>query len=200
MKVLHIDSSALGEASVTRILSANIIDALRAHHPGLSVTYRDLNAAIPAHLDSEIVGVIKLGTTDTTDRQKQERALTDHLVDELLAAELVVMGVPMYNFTIPTPLKAWFDRVIQAGRTFRYTATGPEGLAGGRKVYVASARGGVYAAKPELDHQESYLKTVLGFIGISDITVFRAEGIGMGPEARTKAIATAQADIKAQVE
>ena len=199
MNVLHIDSSVLGEASVTRILSSNIVDALRRHHPGLTVTYRDVNADAPAHLDNEIVGVVKFGAADTTDRQKAERVQTDRLVDEVLAADVVVIGAPMYNFSIPTPLKAWIDRIAQAGRTFRYTANGPEGLAGGRKVYVASARGGSYAAAPQLDHQEAYLKTVLGFLGITDVTVFRAEGIGMGPEVRAKAIAAAQAEITAGV-
>ena len=134
-----------------------------------------------------------------SERQREELALTDSLVDEFLAADVVVIGAPMYNFSIPTQLKAWIDRLAQAGRTFRYTEKGPEGLAGGKRVIVASGRGGVYSTNPALaglDHQEAYLRTVLGFFGITDVTFIRAEGIGMGPEAKEKALAGAAKEIE----
>jgi len=199
MTILQIDSSPLGTASVSRLLTERIVTALRAARPGVTVVTRDLAAAPPDHLGAEALPVVKFGQTeDLTPRQLAERALTDTLVAELLAADTVVIGAPMYNFSIPSQLKAWIDRVAQPGHTFRYTESGPVGLAGGRKVYVASARGGRYAGTPfetALDHQEAYLGAVLGFFGITDVTVIRAEGIALGPDARAAAIAAAEAEI-----
>ena len=201
MKILQLDASVLGDASVTRILTAGIVAALKQSAPAAQVTYRDLGANPPDHLGAELVSVVKFGNQDNlSDAQRAGLALTETLLDEVFAADVVVIGAPMYNFTIPTQLKAWFDRIVQAGRTFRYTETGPVGLAGGRKVYIASARGGVYStsdAMTALDHQESYLKTVLGFMGMTDVTVFRVEGVGMGPDVRATALAAAQAEIAA---
>lgn len=137
-------------------------------------------------------------TKNLNDHQKAELALTDALVEEFLAADVVVIGAPMYNFSIPTQLKAWIDRIAQAGRTFRYTENGPVGLAGGKKVIIASSRGGIYAGTPlenALDHQEAFLRAFLGFVGITDVTIVRAEGVAMGPEARAKAMAAAQEQI-----
>jgi len=146
-------------------------------------------------LGGELMQVARFRDGGTlSDRQKAELALTDTLVEEFLAADVVVIGAPMYNFAIPTQLKAWIDRIAQAGRTFRYTPAGPEGLAGGRRVVIASARGGRYAgtaAEAMLDHQEAYLRAVLGFMGITDIEVIRAEGTAMGPAAREAALAAA---------
>jgi FMN-dependent NADH-azoreductase len=125
--------------------------------------------------------------------------LTDALVEELLAADAIVIGAPMYNFSIPTQLKAWIDRIAQAGRTFRYTEKGPVGLASGKKVVIASSRGGRYAGtalENALDHQEAYLRAVLGFLGITDVTVVRAEGTGMGPEAQAQALESARRHIE----
>ena len=119
--------------------------------------------------------------------------------DDFMTADVVVIGAPMYNFTIPSQLKAWIDRIAQAGRTFRYTEKGPEGLAGGKTVIVASTRGGIYSSGPAagMDHQESYLKAVLGFLGVTDVRFVRAEGLAMGDEARSKALAAAAGDIVA---
>ena len=199
MKLLHIDSSALGEASVSRQLTAAITATWTRSIPGLAVAYRDLALAPPDHLTGELMQVVKFRNLDgLNDRQKQELALTDALVDEFLAADVVVIGAPMYNFSVPTQLKAWIDRIAQAGRTFRYTEKGPVGLAGGKTVFIASSRGGIFSSSETmrpLDHQEAYLRTVLGFFGITDITVIRAEGLGLGPEARDKAVAAAQAEI-----
>ncbi len=200
MTLLHIDSSPLGPASVTRQLTADIVKAWTAARPGTRVVYRDLAAAPPEHLTAELMKVVKFRDLENLNaRQQAELTLTDTLVDELLAAETVVIGAPMYNFSIPTQLKVWVDRICQAGKTFRYTEKGPVGLAGGRTVIIASARGGRYAGSPmeaALDHQEAYLKTVLGFVGITDVSVVRAEGMGMGPDARAQALEAAGGEIQ----
>ncbi len=200
MTLLHIDSSPLGSASVTRQLTADIVKAWTAARPGTDVVYRDLAAAPPEHLTGELLQVVKFRNLENLNaHQQSELALTDALVDELLAAEVLVIGAPMYNFSIPTQLKVWLDRICQAGRTFRYTEKGPIGLAGGRKVIIASARGGRYAGTPmetALDHQEAYLKAVLGFIGITDVSVVRAEGVSMGPEPRAQALEAAGREIQ----
>ena len=193
--ILHIDSSPLGTASVTRQLTASIVEALRKAEPEATLAYRDVAANPPDHLSGELLQVVKFRNLEgLNERQRAELALTDELVDEFLAADVVVIGAPMYNFSIPTQLKAWIDRLAQVGRTFRYTETGPQGLAGGKRVIVASGRGGVYSSNPALaglDHQEAYLRTVLGFFGVTDVTFIRAEGVAMGPEAREKAFAAA---------
>lgn len=201
MKVLHLDSSPLGAASVSRQITAAVAAAL-AGNAG-AVTYRDLAANPIAHLDGALLGAMRPapGSTPTVDAAVgAELALNETLVTELFDAEAIVIGAPMYNFSVPTQLKAWIDRVAQAGRTFRYTASGPEGLAGGRRVIVVSTRGGMYAGtayETALDHQEAYLRGVLGFLGMTDVTVIRAEGVAMGPEAREKAIGAALAQSAA---
>jgi FMN-dependent NADH-azoreductase len=202
MTLLHIDSSPLGAASVTRQLTANIARAWTAAHPGGRVIYRDLAEAPPEHLTAELMQVVKFRNLENLNpRQQAELALTDTLVDEFLAAKVVVIGAPMYNFAVPTQLKAWIDRICQAGKTFRYTEKGPVGLAGGRKVIIASARGGRYAGTPmetAIDHQEAWLRAVMGFVGITEVPVIRAEGVGMGPEARAQAIDAAGREIARQ--
>ena len=200
MTLLHIDSSPLGSASVTRQLTADIVKAWTVSRPGTTVVYRDLAAAPPDHLTGELMQVVKFRNLENLNaRQQSELALTDALVDEFMAAEVVVIGAPMYNFSVPTQLKAWIDRICQAGRTFRYSEKGPVGLAGGRKVIVASARGGRYAGTPveaALDHQEAYLKAVMGFVGITDVSFIRAEGVAMGPEPRAQALEAAGREIE----
>lgn len=197
--ILHIDSSPLGTASVTRQLTASIVEALRKAEPDATLAYRDVAANPPDHLSGELLQVVKFRNLEgLNERQRSELALTDELVDEFLAADIVVIGAPMYNFSIPTQLKAWIDRLAQIGRTFRYTEKGPEGLAGGKRVIIASGRGGVYSSNPALaglDHQEAYLRTVLGFFGITDVTFIRVEGVGMGPDAKAAAFAKAEQDI-----
>ena len=201
MKLLHIDASPIADDSVSRRLTSSIVATLRAADPALDVTYRDLAASPPDHLSGDLLQVVKLGARENlTERQSQEVLLIDALVDELLEADVVVVGAPMYNFSIPTQLKAWIDRIAQPGRTFHYTEKGPIGLAGARRVIIASSRGGIYAGTPAetaLDHQEAYLRAFLGFIGITDVTIIRAEGVAYGPEARAKALAEAQVRIDA---
>lgn len=199
MKLLQLDSSATGTASVSRQLTRDIVAAQRAADPSVEVIYRDLTQDPPAHLDAELTKVVKFrDLNDLDDRQRAELALVDTIVDELFAADVIVIGAPMYNFSIPTQLKAWIDRIAQAGRTFKYTAEGPQGLVTGKRVIIASARGGAYAGhamEAILDHQEAYLKAVLGFLGMTDVTVIRVEGQGLGPEVKAKAIAEAEVQI-----
>ena len=201
MKLLHIDSSPLGSASVSRELSLMAVAEWIASRPATTVEYLDLALNAPSHLDMDSLG-FKLGidASHLTQVQKRENAISETLVSQFLGADVVVIGAPMYNFTIPTQLKAWIDRIAQAGRTFRYTANGPEGLAKGKTVIVVSTRGSMYAGLPTevLDHQESYLKTIFGFVGISDIRFVRAEGLAMGEHGKAKALAAAEADIRAQ--
>jgi FMN-dependent NADH-azoreductase len=185
MKLLHIDSSALGANSVSRELSAAIVDAWKRRVPGLEVTYRDLAAAPLPHWSP--VG---------------DAANGDDPLAELFAADVIVIGAPMYNFSIPSQLKAWIDRIVIAGKTFRYTANGPEGLAGGRKVIIASTRGGFYgeqSGRASIDFQETYLRHIFNFIGITDLEFVRAEGLSIGPEQRAKAVNDAHAEIGAHL-
>lgn len=178
--ILRIDSSITGENSVSRQLTARIIDQLRAAHPDATVVERDLVAEPLAHL--------------TLDQFADATVL-----DEFLAADTVVVGAPMYNFTLPSQLKAWIDRLAVNGRTFRYTAEGkPEGLAGPKRVIVALSRGGFYGAEQgnaEFEHLESYLKIIFGFIGIVPEFV-TADGINLGPEVKARSVEQAFRDVE----
>lgn len=184
MKLLHIDSSALGANSVTRELSAAIVARWKAEVPGLSTEYRDLDADPVSHLTGHA-----LAGSDPAAAAASERVL-----QQFLDADVIVIGAPMYNFSIPSTLKAWIDRVAIAGRTFRYTAEGPEGLAKGKRMVIASARGGAHTDAPS-DFQEPYLRFLFGFLGITDLEFVRAEGIAMSPQHRSDALAAAHASI-----
>ncbi|NMM04793.1 NAD(P)H-dependent oxidoreductase [Polaromonas sp.] len=201
-KLLHIDSSILGGNSVSRQLTAQIVASWRAAHPATEVSYLDLAVDTPSHLSAESLGFrMPAGAAALTAAQQRENAISETLVAQFLAADVVVVGAPLYNFAIPTQLKSWIDRIAQVGRTFTYTDKGPVGLAGGKTVIVASARGGVYStsdAGNAMEHQESYLKTVLGFMGVTDVRFVRAEGLAMGEAAKTAALAAAELDIIAQ--
>jgi len=201
MKLLHIDSSVLGTNSVSRQLTAQIVAKWKSSHPGTTVDYLDLAASAPSHLSTDSLGFrMAPGSTDLSDVQKHENAISERLVSQFMAADVIVVGAPLYNFSIPSQLKAWIDRVAQVGRTFKYTEKGPQGLAGGKTVIVASTRGGVYSTSEggrAMEHQESYLQTVFGFFGITDIRFVRAEGLAMGDAAKAQALATAEGDIRA---
>ena len=188
MKLLHIDSSALAANSVSRQLTAAIVARWQDTVPGLEVTYRDLDADPLPHLTNAV-----LGGGDAVAAQAGEAAM-----QQFLAADVIVVGVPRYNFGVPSTLKAWIDRIAVAGRTFKYTDKGPVGLAGGKTVIVASTRGGVYSTSEggnAMEHQESYLKVVFGFFGITDVRFVRAEGVAMGPDAKAAALASANVEI-----
>jgi FMN-dependent NADH-azoreductase len=200
MKLLHIDSSPLGGNSVSRQLTQRIVAQWRASHPGTVVEYLDLAANAPSHLSIDSLG-FRAGpdAEGLSDVQRRENAISEKLVSEFLAADVIVVGAPMYNFSVPTQLKAWIDRIAQVGRTFKYTEKGPQGLAGGKTVIVASTRGGIYSTNPAmagLDHQESYLKTVFGFLGVTDVQFVRAEGIAMGDAAKAQALSAADLIIR----
>ncbi|MBG9387108.1 FMN-dependent NADH-azoreductase [Caenimonas aquaedulcis] len=201
MKLLHIDSSPLGTNSVSRQLTERVVAQWQATHPGTTVEHLDLAQDAPTHLSIDSLG-FRLGpkAEGLTDVQRRENEISEKLVSQFLAADVVVIGAPMYNFSVPSQLKAWIDRVAQAGRTFTYTEKGPKGLAGGKTVIIASSRGGVYSTNPAmagLDHQESYLKTVFGFFGVTDVRFVRAEGVAMGDAVKTQALSDADVTIKA---
>ncbi|MCP3465872.1 MULTISPECIES: FMN-dependent NADH-azoreductase [unclassified Bradyrhizobium] len=191
MKLLHIDSSVLGPHSVSRQVSAAVVDRLRQATPSPEIVYRDLTQVPLAHLSGSHLAAAQGGPAPA--ELGPDLAASKTVLDEFLAADIVVIGAPMYNFTIPSQLKAWIDRIIVAGKTFQYGATGPEGLAGGKRVIVAISRGGYYGAGTPLaalEHLETYLRSVFGFIGISPEFII-ADGIQVGPDHREKAIAGA---------
>ena len=193
MKLLHIDSSILGANSVSRKLTADIVAAWTASHPGTQVDYLDVAANAPAHLGADALG-FRTGQAATTEVQRNENAVSEALVSQFLAADVIVVGAPMYNFTVPSQLKAWIDRIAQSGRTFKYTDKGAVGLATGKTVIVASSRGGAYSTSEggrAMEHQESYLKVVFGFFGITDVRFVRAEGVDLGDAAKAQALADA---------
>jgi FMN-dependent NADH-azoreductase len=200
MKLLHIDSSIQPHAqSVSRQLSAEVVAEWRKAHPGTTVDTLDLALQAPGHFGADALGV-RAAQADPSAAQRQENAVSERLVSQFLAADVIVVGAPLYNFTIPTQLKAWIDRIAQAGRTFKYTDKGPVGLAAGKTVIVVSSRGGMYstsAGGQAMEHQESYLKVVFGFFGISDVRIVRAEGLAMGEAPRATALSTARAAIRA---
>ncbi|RUO34226.1 FMN-dependent NADH-azoreductase [Aliidiomarina sanyensis] len=201
MKILHIETGLFEGQSVSRQLSQKIVDRLVAKHPDAQVITRDLIKTPIAHLDAEILLAGGTDEAQRTERQRIESALTETLLEELFAADVIVLGAPMYNFSVPSQLKAWIDRIAQAGRTFQYTEAGPEGLVTGKRVYLASARGGIYSegAAAAMEHQESFLTTVFGFLGMTDVTIVRAEGVNLGEEARTASIAKASDTINSVV-
>ena len=192
-KLLHIDSSVLGPHSVSRKVSAAIVDRMRLATPGLEITYRDLTATPLSHLSgSHLAAMQGSATSDAT--VQQDLAAGQAVLQEFLGADIVVLGAPMYNFTIPSQLKAWIDRIIVRGQTFKYGANGPEGLAGNKRVIVAISRGGFYGADTPmaaLEHLESYLRGVFAFIGVTNLEFISADGIQIGPEHREKALAGA---------
>jgi FMN-dependent NADH-azoreductase len=200
MKLLQVDASVLGTNSVSRQLTADIVAEWRRVHPDTTVDYLDLAVDTPNHFDANALG-IKVGLqAEPTEAQKRENAVSEKLVSQFLAADVIVVGAPLYNFSIPTQLKAWIDRLAQIGRTFKYTDKGPVGLAGGKTVIVASSRGGIYSTSEggqAAEHQESYLKVVFGFFGITDVRIVRAEGLAMGEAPKAAAIESARADIRA---
>lgn len=202
MTILHIDSSILGGYSVSRALSAEIVAKQQALHPGTKVIYRDLVADAALHLSDRHMAVFQ-GSAVTDPALGADLATGSAYIDDLFAADIIVIGVPMYNFSIPSQLKGWIDRVVVAGRTFRYGANGPESLLPkGKKVFIASSRGGVYTdggPASALEHHETYLRGVLAFIGLTDVTVIRAEGLNLGDETKAASITKAKAEIAALV-
>jgi len=192
MKLLHIDSSVLGPHSVSRQVSAAIVDRLRKATPNLEIVYRDLTSTPLAHLSGSHLAAAQGAAADAALRE--DMAVGQAVLEEFLAADIVVLGAPMYNFTIPSQLKAWIDRIVVAGKTFKYGAQGAEGLAGNKRVIIAISRGGFYGAGTPAaagEYVETYLRWVFGFIGVKNLELISAEGIQVGPEHREKALAGA---------
>lgn len=196
MKVLQINSSARGEGSNSTRVANTIVERLRASNPGASVVVRDLARDPHPSLDEAALGALFTPAEQRTAEQAARVALDDALIAEIQAADAVVLGVPMYNFGIPAQLKNWLDAIARAKVTFQYTANGPEGLLKNKTVYVAFARGGRYRDTPA-DTQVPYLKTILGFLGMTDVRFVFAEGFAMGADAEQQAIVEAQRDIEA---
>ena len=200
MKILHIDSSINGAASASRGLTQAIVDQYKSIDPSSTVEYLDLAVSAPAHLAADSIGFrLPEGSADSvTSQQQKENALSEDLVVQFLNADVVVVGAPLYNFTIPSQLKAWIDRIAQPRRTFKYTENGVVGLAAGKTVVVASTRGGIYStseAGQAMEHQESYLKTIFGFMGVTDVRIVRAEGLATGSDNHSSAMAAAAQEI-----
>lgn len=195
MKILQINASARSEgANSTRVANA-VVERLRAANPGASLKVRDLAKEPVPVLDSAELGALFTPPEGRTPEQAASVAARDALVAEVQEADAIVLGVPMYNFGNPVQLKAWIDAIARAGVTFRYTASGPEGLLKGKTAYVALARGGRYRGTPA-DAQAPYLKTILAFLGIADVRFIYAEGLNMGEEAARKGFAEAEADLE----
>lgn len=193
--ILHIDSSAEGlDTSYSRRISAALVQALVGANPDMQVNYRDVAASPPPHIDASLRAAWMTAFDQRSAALVDVVSLSENYIAELKAADVIVIGSPMYNFTIPTVLKAWIDHVLIAGQTFRYTSEGTiEGLVHGKKAYLALARGGVYSEGPAaaFEYQESYLRSVLGFIGITDVEVVRVEGVAFGPDQARGALETA---------
>lgn len=194
MKILQINASARREGANSTKLANTVTERLKAAHPAATVTLRDLAATPVTVLDEAALGALFTPAEQRSATQAAVVAEYDALISEIQAHDAIVLGVPMYNFGVPVQLKAWIDAIARAGVTFRYTESGPEGLIKGKTVYVALARGGLYRDQPH-DSQVPYLKTVLGFLGLTDVRFIYAEGLAMGPEAAAKGFAQAEADL-----
>jgi len=195
--ILIVDSAATGEASVTRRLTSELEAILSARGP-VRIVHRDVGTHPIPHLTAETTPAIR-GAGADTEAARNALALSDALIAELKAADVVVIGAPMYNFGIPSTLKAWFDHVLRAGITFRYSEAGPEGLLKGRKAIVVESRAGLYSEGPAaaMDSQEPHLRTLLGFMGLDDMTFVRVEKLAFGPEQAAASIAQAVEELRA---
>ncbi|MGK4340093.1 FMN-dependent NADH-azoreductase [Ectopseudomonas oleovorans] len=193
-RILVIESSARQQGSVSRELTRQFIGNWQAAHPADQIQIRDLAVEPVPHLDATLLGGWMTPSEQQNDAEKAALARSNQLTDELLAADVLVLAAPMYNFAIPSTLKAWLDHVLRAGVTFKYTETGPQGLLTGKRAFVLTARGGIYAGSA-LDHQEPYLRQVLAFIGIHDVQFIHAEGLNLGAEFSEKGLAQAKAKL-----
>lgn len=192
--LLLIESSVRQRDSVSRQLSEEFVAQWRQANPGGRVLSRDLAREPLPHLDADLLGGWMKPAAEQSAAEQAALARSDQLIEELLATDVLVLGAPMYNFAIPSTLKAWLDHVLRAGVTFKYTEQGPRGLLQGKRAYVLTARGGVYAGGP-LDQQEPYLRQALGFIGIDDVQFVHAEGLNMGGDSAAQGLARARARL-----
>lgn len=193
-RVLIIESSARQQDSVSRQLTQTFITQWQAAHPADQISVRDLALNPVPHLDAHLLGGWMKPAEQRTQAEQASLERSEALTEELLAADVLVMAAPMYNFTIPSTLKAWLDHVLRAGVTFKYTATGPQGLLTGKRAFVLTARGGIYAGS-SADHQEPYLRQVMAFIGIHDVAFIHAEGLNLGADFHDKGLSQANASL-----
>jgi FMN-dependent NADH-azoreductase len=195
--ILVLNSSVLGGGSVSAALVDEAVRRLLDANPNAAVIHRDLGAAPVPHLNTANLAGVR--GVPSTDAELAARILSNELIAELRAADAIVIGAPMYNFSISTGLRAWFDYVLRAGETFKYSEAGPRGLLRGKRVIVIESRGGLYSEGPAqgMDFQEPYLRQLLGFVGLTDVAFIRAEKIAFGPEAREAALSAAKAEIAA---
>ena len=196
MNILQINSSPRGDASQSTRLAARLVDRLRDANPTATITVRDLGRTPHPELDEATLGALFTPADQRTHEQAARVAQDDALIAEVQAADVVVLGVPMYNFGVSAQLKNWIDAISRAGLTFRYSANGPEGLLKGKRVYVALTRGGRYRNTPA-DTQVPYLRTVFSFLGMTDVHFVYAEGLAMGPESEQQGLSAAHAQIEA---
>lgn len=194
MKILQINTAARSEGANSSKLADAISSRLKVKHPEAVLEVRDLAANPHPVLDEAALGALFTPADQRTPEQAARVALDDALIAQTQSADVIILGVPMYNFGVPVQLKTWIDAIARAGVTFSYTENGPEGLIKGKKVYLALARGGIYRDTPN-DSQVPYLKTVLGFLGMTDIECVYAEGLAMGEEAAVQAFASAEAQL-----
>ncbi|KAJ9448841.1 FMN-dependent NADH-azoreductase [Diplonema papillatum] len=194
-KVLVVNSTLNGANGNSRALTKAFVEQLQEKRSGDEFVYRDLHEDGLPHLSAAEMGAWMAAADKRTDEQKKLVAISDKLIEELKAADVVVLGIPMYNFQVPSSFKAWMDRLARAGITFKYTATGSVGLLEGKKVYALFARGGIYQGTGN-DHQTAWVKQILGFMGMTDVECAHAEGYAMGPEAAQKATASGDEQIK----
>ncbi len=194
--VLIIESSARQQGSFSRQLTQQFVSQWQAAHPADQVTLRDLALNPVPHLDANLLGGWMKPEAQRNADEQSSLQRSNELTDELLAADVLMLAAPMYNFAIPSTLKAWLDHVLRAGVTFKYTETGPQGLLTGKKAYVLTARGGLYAGSTS-DHQEPYLRQVLAFVGIHDVTFVHAEGMNLGGDFQEKGLNQAKASLSA---
>ncbi|BAN47460.1 FMN-dependent NADH-azoreductase [Metapseudomonas resinovorans] len=193
-RVLVIESSARQQGSVSRQLTQDFIAKWQTEHPADEITVRDLAVDQVPHLDADLLGGWMKPADQHSESEQAALQRSNLLTEELLAADVLVMAAPMYNFAIPSTLKSWLDHVLRAGVTFKYTETGPKGLLTGKRAFVLTARGGIYSGSA-LDHQEPYLRQAMGFIGIHDVTFIHAEGLNLGNEFQEKGLASARAQL-----
>jgi FMN-dependent NADH-azoreductase len=196
--ILYVNSSPRGAASYSGQVAARVIEELRRQNPGATVTVRDIAQNALPHIDDDFVAATRSPNGPQTDRQRDILAKSNELVDELFAADTVVIAAPMINFSVSSTLKAWIDYVARAGRTFSYSEAGPKGLVTGKRVFVVSASGGVYSSGDAIgfDSQVPWLRNVLGFLGMTDVQIVRVEGTAFGPDAADKALAAANARVQ----
>ena len=195
--LLFVSSSLFGDGSQSRLIASEFIDRWRQSHPGTTVVERELTADSIPHLSLAAFAASMTAADTRSTAERQAAALADALIEEVEAADVIVLAAPMYNFSIPSTLKAWIDHITRAGRTFRYGAAGAEGLLKGRKVFIITGRGGIYSddsPAKAMDFQEPYLRAMLGFLGL-DVTFIHVEGLKISPEAAASGIERARKAI-----